>query len=456
MNKNQLLSAVMAGALALYAPSTYVEASTATKAKVVAGVAKGKSGKGKGKVIVSPLERKLNALDGRVAGLAKDVTDVTEQYKAVGARVGQLERNGYIAEDLRDALGDKYAQLQGLHKAVDDECGKAYTSFVALAKEASATYNGLDGLATKVADLSKDATLSTYAMAVEAQKLFSAELSSDDNNDEFKVYLSNGLTATSNDKPISVTAQYEKCVAAQETQVGEVKKFRGLLGKNLLRDEAELRRTIEEIVTEKMPAAVEAGKSRWSIKALAGAGYFGNGSAHSFPVAVTGELCYAFTPAVGVCANGTVYQNGESRQTVSSTPESKTSAVGGSLGYQQQSTLSLQQTTGTDYHNGAGLRLAYNTGRKVGFGLSLQALNGQETVTNDQTRSVVLRNSAGVQLGDVSSVSDLVTTRRAVHPIVPGVDVTVGFAKGFGARVSAGYDLTTGKVMSFIQAIYKF
>ena len=59
MNKNQLLSAVMAGALALYAPSTYVEASTATKAKVVAGVAKGKSGKGKGKVIVSPLERKL-------------------------------------------------------------------------------------------------------------------------------------------------------------------------------------------------------------------------------------------------------------------------------------------------------------------------------------------------------------------------------------------------------------
>ena len=77
-------------------------------------------------------------------------------------------------------------------------------------------------------------------------------------------------------------------------------------------------------------------------------------------------------------------------------------------------------------------------------------------MTNDQTRSVVLRNSAGVQLGDVSSVSDLVTTRRAVHPIVPGVDVTVGFAKGFGARVSAGYDLTTGKVMSFIQAIYKF
>ena len=454
MNKNQLLSAVMAGALALYAP--YTDAATGSKAKVVTGATKGKAGKGKGKVIVSPLEKRLNALDGRVVGLAKDVTDVTAQYNAVGARVDELGRNAYIAEDLKEALAEKYGELQGLHQAVNDECGKAYTGFVALAKEASATYNGLDGLATKVADLSKDATLSTYAMAVEAQKLFSAELSSDDNNDEFKVYLSNGLTATSNDKPISVTAQYEKCVAAQETQVGEVKKFRGLLGKNLLRDEAELRRTIEEIVTEKMPAAVEAGKSRWSIKALAGAGYFGNGSAHSFPVAVTGELCYAFTPAVGVCANGTVYQNGESRQTVSSTPESKTSAVGGSLGYQQQSTLSLQQTTGTDYHNGAGLRLAYNTGRKVGFGLSLQALNGQETVTNDQTRSVVLRNSAGVQLGDVSSVSDLVTTRRAVHPIVPGVDVTVGFAKGFGARVSAGYDLTTGKVMSFIQAIYKF
>lgn len=451
MNKQQLLSAVMAGALAVYAPFAYVDAATPGKAKVVTP---GK-GKGKGKAVVSPLEQKLNALGGRVAELAKDVTDVTVQYKALGARVDELARNDYLNADLREALADKYGELQGLHKAVDDECGKAYVGFVTLAEEVSATYNGAGPFATQVVDLGKDKRLSNYDKAVQAEKLFLAELKDEENSSEFKVYLSHELTATTDDSS-SVTAQYEKCVAAQELEVAGVKKFRGLLRTNLLRDEADLRKTIEEIVKENMPAAVEAGRSRWSIKALVGAGYFGNGTAHSFPVAVTGELCYAFTPAVGVCANGTVYQNGESQQTASSTPESKTSAVGGSLGYQQQSTLSLQQTTGTDYHNGAGLRLAYNANEKVGFGLSLQALNGQETVTNDQTRSVVLRNSAGVQLGDVSSIADSVTTRRAVHPIVPGVDATVEFAKGFGARVSAGYDLTTGKVMSFIQAMYKF
>jgi hypothetical protein len=447
MNKQQLLSAVMAGALALYAPVS-TDAATSGRAKVVT------PGKGKGKAVVSPLEKKLSALDNRVVGLAQDVTQVNAQYNALGARVDELAKNDYLNADLRAALAEKYGELQGLHQAVDDECGKAYAGFVRLAEQVSATYKDAEQFTTKVSDLGKDKKLSNYNKAVKAEQLFLAELKDADNSPEFVAYLGQELTATTDEEgSISVVDQHKKCVEAQEKQVDGVRQLKKLYQTNLLRTPEELEAIIEAVVDRKLPKVEP---SKWSIKALAGAGYFGNGTAHSFPVAVTGELCYAFTPAISLCANGTVYQNGESTQTETSTPESKTSAVGGSLGYQQQSTLSLQKTTGTDYHNGAGLRLAYNANRNVGFGLSLQAMNGQGTTIENKTRSVVLLNSTGVQLGNASSIEDSVTTRKAVHPIVPGVDLTVESAKGFGARLSAGYDLMTGKVMGFIQGLYRF